>query len=302
MLAAPLAARGQTNELDLQDLFDSAQQWAQENLDTNVLRALQDVDQQKVQQFLDKLQQRFQSDYVVDMASLRAAADAILPLLESHEETQPYAIWLKTRLDYLDAANEWQRSAPPPKVQPGKLPSPLPNPGPAQEREIWIKKVAREPWPKAAREYVPRLKPAFASEKVPTELVWVAEVESSFDPRARSPAGAAGLFQLKSATAKRYGLSLFPWDQRLRPDPSARAAARYLKDLHGQFKDWRLTLAAYNAGEGTVRRLLDKYKTHSFDRIATHLPAETQMYVPRVEAVVRQREGVELEKLAGPRG
>ncbi len=302
MLAAPLAARGQTNELDLQDLFDSAQQWAQENLDTNVLRALQDVDQQKVQQFLDNLQQRLQSDYVVDMASLRGAADAVLPLLESHEETQPYAIWLKTRLDYLDAADQWQRTAPPPKVQPGKAPPPLPNPGAAQEREIWIKKVAPEPWPKAAREYVPRLKPVFAAEKVPQELVWVAEVESSFDPRARSPAGAAGLFQLKSATAKRYGLSLFPWDQRLRPDPSAHAAARYLKDLHGQFKDWRLALAAYNAGEGTVQRLLERYKSRSFDRIAPHLPAETQMYVPRVEAVVRQREGVELAKLAMPKG
>ena len=46
-----------------------------------------------------------------------------------------------------------------------------------------------------------------------------------------------------------------------------------------------------------MQKLLDRYHTHSYDSIATHLPAETQMYVPRVEAVVQQREGVKLEEL-----
>jgi membrane-bound lytic murein transglycosylase D len=128
-------------------------------------------------------------------------------------------------------------------------------------------------------------------------LVWIAEVESSFDPRARSPAGAAGLFQLMPATAKRYGLRTWPLDHRLRPDDSARAAAKYLDYLHAHFRDWRLALAAYNAGEGTVEKLLQKHKARTFDEIAKHLPAETQMFVPRVEATLARREGLKLSQL-----
>ena len=101
-------------------------------------------------------------------------------------------------------------------------------------------------------------------------------------------------------TARRFGLSLWPRDQRYQLEPSATASAQYLKYLHDRFKDWRLALAAYNAGEGTVQKLLDRYKTHSYDDIAQHLPAETQMYVPRVEAVVLQREGANLEQLSTP--
>jgi soluble lytic murein transglycosylase-like protein len=131
-------------------------------------------------------------------------------------------------------------------------------------------------------------------------LVWVADVESSFDRRAQSPAGASGLFQLMPATAKRFGLSLWPRDQRFQTEPSAIAAAQYLRYLFDRFQDWRLALAAYNAGEGAVQKLLDRYKTRSYDDIAAHLPAETQMYVPRVEAIILQRESAQLEQLPAP--
>ncbi len=130
----------------------------------------------------------------------------------------------------------------------------------------------------------------------------MAEVESSFNPKARSPVGAAGLFQLMPATAKQNGLSLFPRDERLQPEKNARAAAQYLKYLHGRFGDWRLALAAYNAGEGRVQRLLQKHKARTFDRIATRLPAETQMYVPKIEATLLRREGLSLAALKGPAG
>ena len=163
-----------------------------------------------------------------------------------------------------------------------------------------MKKVSVVPWPALANEYVPELKPIFTAQKIPPELVWMAEVESAFDRRALSPAGAAGLFQLMPATAKRFGLSLWPRDQRYQPEPSATASAQYLKYLHDRFKDWRLALAAYNAGEGTVQKLLDLYKTDSYEAIAGHLPAETQMYVPRIEAVLQQREGANLEQLSAP--
>jgi membrane-bound lytic murein transglycosylase D len=220
-----------------------------------------------------------------------------VPLLDQYEETAPYAAWLKARLDYLDAADELQRATPPPKPEPGKPPKPAPNPPPARQRELWIRKLANRPWPDAAKPYITKLKPIFIEEKVPAELVWLAEVESSFDSRALSPSGAAGLFQLMPATAKRFGLRTWPLDQRYKPEPSARAAARYLASLHRHFNDWRLALAAYNVGQGKVDKLLKQHKARSYDAIATHLPAETQMYVPKVEATLHRREGVKLSEL-----
>ena len=86
----------------------------------------------------------------------------------------------------------------------------------------------------------------------------------------------------------------------MQPEESARAAAQYIHYLHGEFKDWRLALAAYNAGEGTVHKLLKQQKARTFDAIATRLPAETQMYVPRIEATLARREGVTLNQLRVP--
>ena len=295
-----VTARAQEFELDtnaLRQALDFAGEWAEQNLDENFLRALPEMDREQVEQFLRDYQQRLQGPYVLDLAALKDAATVFLPLLEGQEETRPYAFWLKSRLDYLDVADEFRRGAPPPKLVPGQPPKPPSNPSPQTERKVWQRRVSERPLPKGAEALVTKLKPVFAQERVPAELVWLAEVESSFDPRARSPVGAAGLFQLMPATAKRYGLRRWPWDQRYQPEPSARAAAQYLKQLHKQFGDWPLTVAAYNAGEGTVQKLLDRFNTRSFDRIATHLPAETQMFVPKVEATLMRREGVKLAKL-----
>lgn len=305
LFAGSLSVPAGEDDLGLPDLMQNAQQWAQENLDTNVLNALPEVDNPQVQQFFRDVQQRFQGEYVVDIAPLKQAAAVILPFLDNDEQLQPYAAWLKAQMDYLDVADTFRVTVLPPDVSTNQVPGtvtnqPPPlvsNPSPQVEREIWIKKVAARPWPAGAREYVPQLKPIFTAQEVPAQLVWLAEVESAFDRRAESPAGAAGLFQLMPDTAKRFGLSLWPRDQRCQPGPSATASAQYLKFLYGKFKDWRLALAAYNAGEGRVQRLLDRYHTHSYDDIAMHLPAETQMYVPRIEAVVQLREGVKLEEL-----
>jgi len=294
-------SQNQNDTVTLDDLVSSAEQWAKENLDEDALRVLQQADRERVKKILTDFQKQFRGEYVVDLAALRDAASAVIPLLESYEETLPYALWLKIHLEDLEVADELKLIVPPPKPEPGQPPKPTPNPPPQKEREIWITRFNQRPYPANAGRYVPRLKPIFAAERVPPELVWVAEVESSFDPRVRSPAGAAGLFQLMPATAKRYGLStVWPWDQRLDPEPSARAAAQYLYFLHNRFKDWRLALAAYNAGEGTVQDLVNRSKARSYDAIATRLPAETQLYVPKVEAILVRREGVKLAQLRLP--
>ena len=99
-------------------------------------------------------------------------------------------------MDYFDVADEIRITIPAPKVETNQPPPPRANPPPQTEREIWVRKISGRPWSAAAKEFVPQLKPIFAAQKIPPELVWVAEVESSFDWRARSPAGAAGLFPI----------------------------------------------------------------------------------------------------------
>jgi membrane-bound lytic murein transglycosylase D len=297
LLIPPLLVSAQTNALTLDDLLQSAEEWAKENLDDNALRVLQNADRQKAEKLLADIQKELQGEYVIDLATLRSAARTILPTLERYEETLPYVLWLKSRLDYLDVADELRIKIPPPKSKPEAPPKPVPNPPAQLERQVWIEKLSERPWPSSAKPYVSKLKPIFIAQKIPSELVWLAEVESSFDPRARSPAGAAGLFQLMPDTARRFGLRVRPFDQRLSPDESALAAAKYLQYLHAHFKDWRLALAAYNAGEGTVQNLLNRHKAHTFDEIATRLPAETQMYVPKVEATILRREGLRLNQL-----
>ncbi|HEX4343274.1 MAG TPA: lytic transglycosylase domain-containing protein [Verrucomicrobiae bacterium] len=299
-LMALLPTHAQDQTIALSNVIQNAQQWAQENLDTNVLNSLPQLDEQKVQEFLRDIQQRFNGEYVIDIAQVKQTAIAILPILESSQETMPYAVWLKANLEYLDVAEEYNLTNSPPKVEPGQSSIPISNPTPQVQRDLWIKRVATRPLPDAAKPYVTPLKYVFSRQKVPEQLIWIAEVESSFDRRAYSPAGAAGLFQLMPDTAKRFGLSLWPRDQRYQLEPSATAAAQYLKSLHDRFADWRLALAAYNAGEGTVQKLLDRYHTTDYDHISTHLPAETQMYVPKVEATILRREGIPLTKLTVP--
>jgi len=300
LVAGAVFARADDKTVTLPELMQDAQQWAQDNLDTNVLNSLPKVSDRAVQQFLRELQERFQGDYVVDLAGLKQTAQTVLPWLESREETRPYAAWLAAQMDYLDVAEEIRITIPAPKVETNQPAPPRTNPPAQTERVIWIRKTFGRPWSTAAKEYVPQLRPIFTAQKIPPELVWVAEVESSFDRRAESPAGAAGLFQLMPGTAKRFGLSLWPRDQRYQTEPSATASAQYLKYLFERFQDWRLALAAYNAGEGAVQKLLDRHKTRSYDDIAGHLPAETQMYVPRVEAVILAREGARLDQLPAP--
>ena len=109
------------------------------------------------------------------------------------------------------------------------------------------------------------------------------------------------MYQMMPATAKRFNLSSRPSDERLNPDKNARAAAQYLRLLHKRFGDWRLALAAYNCGENRVESLLKASKIKSYDAIASRLPAETQMYVPKVEATLLRREGIKLTDLPAPR-
>ena len=290
-------ARAQDDVLS-PELLQQAAELLADNLDDDALDAL-GVDKNRAHQFLAELQKRLQGSQVYDLATLRSTAVQLQPLLASFEETQPYALWLKTHLDYFEMSERLQREA---LKQPTNTARPLPVPSAETQRRAWTKLIEERPAPVTTNKQVARLKQIFTEEKVPPQLVWLAEVESSFDARARSPAGAAGLFQLMPATARSLDLSVgLLRDDRLNAEKNARAAARYLRQLHGRFKDWRLALAAYNCGEGRVAALLKKHRGKTYDDINQYLPTETQMYVPKFEATLRKHERMAMRDLRMPK-
>jgi membrane-bound lytic murein transglycosylase D len=170
-----------------------------------------------------------------------------------------------------------------------------------RSQDVWRKSLLGRPIPEAALKLVPVVKKVFDEEGLPHQLIWIAEVESTFNPSAKSPSGALGLFQLMPETAERLGLRTSPVDQRRSPELSARAAARYLRLLFDEFGSWSLALAGYNAGEGRVSRMLTGVKKPSFDAIASSLPLETRLYVPKVLALIEMREKTDPLKLPAPK-
>ena len=140
----------------------------------------------------------------------------------------------------------------------------------------------------------PVLEPILRKEGVPVGLAAVVFVESRGQVTAISPNGARGIWQFMPDTARRYGLIVTPEvDERLDVYKSTRAAARYLHDLHTQFESWPLALAAYNAGEDTVQRAIERTSTRDFTSVARMLPFETRSYVPAVLNAVVFIEGSE---------
>ena len=135
--------------------------------------------------------------------------------------------------------------------------------------------------------YLDRFREIFAEEGLPQDLVYMAHVESGFKTSAYSRAHARGIFQFISGTARRYGLRVDYWaDERADPEKSARAAARYMKDLHEEFGDWYLAFAAYNAGEGKIRRAIARTGKRDFWRIArtNYIRRETKNHIPAILA------------------
>lgn len=130
----------------------------------------------------------------------------------------------------------------------------------------------------------------FKEEAVPTDLIWLAQIESLWNPYALSSASAKGIWQFIPATAQRFGLSQSYWvDERSNPEKSTRAAARYLKWLANRYSNnWELALAAYNTGEGNVDQAIARAGAAEFWRLhgARLLPQETRNYVPAILAVV----------------
>lgn len=143
----------------------------------------------------------------------------------------------------------------------------------------WLRRLAR---------YGPTIRRTLREQGLPRDLIFVAMVESGFDPTARSGAGAAGMWQFVQRTGEELGLPVNHWvDRRLDPEASTAAAGRYLHMLHRRFGTWELAFAAYNMGYGALLRAIRKYNTNDYwelSHLESGLPYETNLYVSKIIA------------------
>jgi membrane-bound lytic murein transglycosylase D len=247
-------------------------------------------------EFAARLQGALDDNSLEELSKYEAEARAALLAAQTFPGFQDNTDWLALRVDEIEAAAQAAKPAA----------DELPGPPQTHHRqsipyyELWTQRVKDRPVPANASALMPRLRAAFVAGGVPSELAWLAEAESSLNPKARSPAGAAGLFQFTPDTAKAVGLRTFLPDERTDPEASARAAARLLHLLYAKFGSWPLALSAYNAGEGRVTRLLESKGATSFAGIEAGLPAETRMYVPKVFALIALRTGITPDELPPP--
>jgi len=138
-------------------------------------------------------------------------------------------------------------------------------------------------WLARSEKYTPFMKSLLKEYGLPEDLVYMALIESGFDPYAYSRAKAVGQWQFIYLTGKRYGLKIDWWvDERRDPEKSTIAAAKYLKDLYEMFACWYLAAAGYNAGEYKIINAIKRYKTEDFWKLTQqrYLKRETKDYVP----------------------
>src|SRR3954464_4490795 len=168
--------------------------------------------------------------------------------------------------------------------------------------DSWIKLFSTDPrvksrfalWLDRKNTWEPMISAKLEKRDMPQDLIYLAMIESGFDPKAKSPAKAGGLWQFISETGKRYGLTVNKKiDERNVPEKATDAALSYLSDLHARFGSWYLAAAAYNTGENRVARIMrqvtgsEKGTDADYYRISSRLPKETQDYVPMMIAAGR---------------
>jgi membrane-bound lytic murein transglycosylase D len=139
---------------------------------------------------------------------------------------------------------------------------------------------------KRSGRYTPMMRQILKSYGLPQDLIYLAMIESGFATKAKSHASAVGVWQFIRATGNRYGLDQDSWiDERQDAEKATHAAAQYLRDLYNEFGDWYLAMAAYNSGEGTVRRGIARTGTKDFWEMSHPrtgvFRAETRDYVPK---------------------
>jgi membrane-bound lytic murein transglycosylase D len=197
------------------------------------------------------------------------AATAVAPAPARGEPTDAGVTWDLANLDHL-RVHYWIE-----RFQTDKR----------SDYHTWLERMGR---------YAELISAALADREMPQDLVYLAMIESGFNPKAYSHAHAAGIWQFIKETGMRYGLDINrAVDERNDPVKSTDAALRYLCDLHDRFGSWYLAAAAYNTGENRVARIMrevtgsERGTDEDYYRIWDRLPRDTRDYVPAMIAAGR---------------
>ncbi len=137
--------------------------------------------------------------------------------------------------------------------------------------------------------YLPMVRQVFAEEGVPSDLAYLALIESGYRNDANSRAKAVGMWQFIRSTGRIYGLNGTAWvEERRDPIKATRAAARYLKRLYQISGDWYLAASSYNAGPLTLERAIQNVGSRNFWDLhrSRWLRTETKNYVPELCAAI----------------
>ncbi|UYZ62740.1 LysM peptidoglycan-binding domain-containing protein [Hymenobacter weizhouensis] len=149
--------------------------------------------------------------------------------------------------------------------------------------------------------YFPLFEKYLAKYNLPTDLKYLAVVESALIPTAKSRVGATGLWQFMGPTANDLRLRRDEWvDERMNPEKATEAACKHLRYLYGVFHDWELVLAAYNWGAGNMQRVLRRTGKKNYWDVHSHLPAETRNYVPTFTAIMYAMKYAQQHQLHAP--
>lgn len=165
---------------------------------------------------------------------------------------------------------------------------------PLERQDVWemmdqffVSSVYNQPqvilWIKRAHRYFPYVEKRLRERKLPDDLKYIAVVESALKIYVTSSAQAVGPWQFIDGTGKRYGLRNDRWiDERYNFERATEAALNYLTDLHKEFKNWPLAIAAYNCGENRMAKTLSAQGVNNF--YDADLPLETEAYIFRILA------------------
>ena len=144
-------------------------------------------------------------------------------------------------------------------------------------------------WLARSNRYRPFIEKELQKAGLPQDLVFLAMIESGFNPSAYSCADASGLWQFIEGTGRIYGLKIDSYvDERREPEKATKAAIKFLSKLHAELGDWYLAVAAYNAGEKTIENAINNYGSRDFWKLAVSegLHMETKRYVPKLIAAI----------------
>ncbi|WP_294080250.1 lytic transglycosylase domain-containing protein [Proteiniphilum sp. UBA5384] len=137
---------------------------------------------------------------------------------------------------------------------------------------------------KRANRFFPIIEPVLRQQGVPDDLKYLAVIESNLDPRAVSPARAAGLWQFLQSTAKQYGLeTTSSVDERYHVEKSTEAACRYLKEAYRKYGSWSAATLSYNGGQARITNGLKNQGVD--DSLDLWLAEETSRYYYRMLAI-----------------